>query len=300
MNYENDIYYYQLSYFRRERNEIKNEKKILLGKNHGGIMLNKYKIIIRTLLVYFPILEKARRFYWDILQRILGIPFENCFYAVKLFPELKKAQYLDVGGNIGLGVEAILKYNKNCDIHSFEPNPETFKALYKKLRNNKRVKLYNFGLGDKEGQFELFVPVYRGYVFSGLSSFNENEARTWLSRDNLLSYNEKFLDIKKLVCKIKKLDGLKLNPFFMKLDVEGFEYQVLLGAEETIKRSKPIILIESLNKDDIKMDMLKPLSYKPYKFIANKFILEENGGFNVFIIPDEKMPLIAKSDLQIK
>lgn len=40
------------------------------------------------------------------------------------------------------------------------------------------------------------------------------------------------------------VDSLQLSPSFIKIDVEGMEYQVLKGARETLKRSKPVVIIE--------------------------------------------------------
>jgi len=250
------------------------------------------KKALRTLLVYFPFLETVRLFYRISAQRIFHIPFEDCFRAVRLFPEIENAQYLDIGGNVGLGVEAVLMYNKSCIVHSFEPNPETFKVLQRLLGGNDRVKLYNFGMGSEKAEFELFVPVYNGYIFSGLASFDRARAESWLGQDKLYFYNRRYLEIKKLTCMVKKLDDLGLNPFFIKLDVEGFEYQVLLGGEATIKKSKPIILIEKIDRNDEKLNFLNPFGYRPYRFDGRRLKLDENGGFNMFLIPDEKVSLV--------
>ena len=48
-----------------------------------------------------------------------------------------------------------------------------------------------------------------------------------------------------------KLDSLDLEPFdYMKIDCEGYEYNILLGAEQTIKKYKPVVVVEQkLHKD---------------------------------------------------
>ena len=44
---------------------------------------------------------------------------------------------------------------------------------------------------------------------------------------------------------MKKLDDYEYNNIdFIKIDVEGFENQVVLGAKETLIRNKPIIIVE--------------------------------------------------------
>jgi hypothetical protein len=48
-----------------------------------------------------------------------------------------------------------------------------------------------------------------------------------------------------------KLDSLDLEPIdYMKIDCEGYEYNILVGAEQTIKKYKPIVVVEQkLHKD---------------------------------------------------
>lgn len=40
------------------------------------------------------------------------------------------------------------------------------------------------------------------------------------------------------------LDSLKLSPDFLKIDVEGLEYDVLIGGKQTIQTHKPVIMVE--------------------------------------------------------
>jgi FkbM family methyltransferase len=49
----------------------------------------------------------------------------------------------------------------------------------------------------------------------------------------------------KLRVECRTLDSFELDPFqFLKIDVEGFEKMVLLGGEETIRKHKPLVIIE--------------------------------------------------------
>lgn len=46
-------------------------------------------------------------------------------------------------------------------------------------------------------------------------------------------------------CKVLTLDSVALDPIdFLKVDVEGFEYDVLVGGEQTIRRDRPVIVVE--------------------------------------------------------
>jgi FkbM family methyltransferase len=257
-----------------------------------SMMKREIKKIVRTLLIYFPYLRESKFFFQRLIHNTLKIPFEKDFEAIRLFPKIEDALYLDIGGNRGFAIDAILMKNRNCKIYSFEPNPKLFKKTEARFKNNGRVEVYNWGLGDKEGEFILYMPVYRGYEFDGLASLKIEHAISWLKNNNLYFYKEKYLEIREYKCSIKKLDDLKLNPFFMKIDVQGYEFPVLLGGEETIKNFHPIILIESVNKRDGVLNFLEKFGYRLYKYDNNKFIPNESGRLNSFLMTDEKFKML--------
>ena len=91
---------------------------------------------------------------------------------------------------------------------------------------------------------------------------------------------------KKITNKIEKMDNLTIDNFdIMLVDIEGSEYNFLLGATEKIKKNKPIIIIEIWDNDKMKrenMDITREktinyiisLNYKLVKQIENDFIFE--------------------------
>jgi len=70
---------------------------------------------------------------------------------------------------------------------------------------------------------------------------------------------------------INELDDLNLERLdFIKIDVEGMEIEVLKGAEKTIKRNYPQMLIEIIKSDKDKIcEILYNLGYKLYKMQMN-------------------------------
>jgi FkbM family methyltransferase len=220
------------------------------------------------------------------------VPFDKDFLGIKYFPDIENAVYLDVGGNRGFAIDAILMNKNKCRIYSFEPNHILAEKMKKRFKKNPRVEIYNWGLGNKEGEFTLYVPVYRGYEFSGLASFIKEHAKSWLKDNNLYFYNEKLLKISEHKCVIKKLDDLELDPFFIKLDVQGYEYQVLLGGKNMIKHAQPILLIESVKEGDEIMSFLCKFGYKLFRYENNKFIPDESGRPNSFLMTESKYNMI--------
>ena len=222
---------------------------------------------------------------------MLNSPVERDFNAIDLFPDYGDILFLDVGANQGAITDVLLRKSKNCQICSFEPNPSAFKNLQSRFKGNPRVRLHNFGLGEKDGIFKLFVPIYRDYEFDGLGSLAPDFDDTWLS-ERVYFYNRKFLDIREVICEIKRLDDLNLEPFFMKVDVEGHELEVFRGAQATIQKCQPIILMEDDEKSDAITKFLGQYGYKLYRYSKGNFIAGEHGSPNSFFMTDEKYRLI--------
>lgn len=222
-------------------------------------------------------------------MRIFKKTHERDFYALKQFNPSSSQVLIDIGSNRGEAIlSSILMSDLDIKIIGFEPNPIIFKKLEKKFKNYKNIHLYENGLANEENNYPLFIPFYKKWMFDGLASFKLEEARDWL-KDRLWLYDEKKQSIKEVICKIKRLDDFKLKPYFIKIDVQGFEQEVLEGGEETIKTYQPIILIESINKNN--MAFLKKFNYDFFYFSNNKFV-KGIGELNTFcIVSDNHLEL---------
>ncbi|THD80596.1 MAG: FkbM family methyltransferase [Phenylobacterium sp.] len=134
---------------------------------------------------------------------------------------------IDVGANKGVYTYALLK--AGCEVHAFEPNPKAFGVLDRWAR--RRAHLHRQALSDRSGEAVLMVPRNsRGYSNQGAS----------LSPERLGAQAFGAVTVETL-----RLDDAGIdNVGFMKIDVEGFELQVLRGANETLKRDRPTLLVE--------------------------------------------------------
>lgn len=136
---------------------------------------------------------------------------------------------LDVGANKGGYTSALLDIAR--EVHAFEPNPLLIRWL-NRLRHHRGLTIHPFALGDHDGEAILRVPLGR----HGRPSSQGGTLRfTTRVRDG-------FIEEKVPVC---CLDSLAIGDVgFIKIDVEGFEEQVVLGARETIAQSRLVMLIE--------------------------------------------------------
>jgi FkbM family methyltransferase len=254
-------------------------------------MNNDVMKLLRTLQVNFPYFLDAKFTLMRLYRNKFGIPFEEDFHALQLFPDTGEALFLDVGANRGQSTDAILMKVKNCRVQLFEPNPLLSDKLSRQYGSDKRVTINQFGLGDRSSEQALYIPFYKRWMFDGLASFDQIEARDWLS-ERIFFYRERNLSLQEFKCNIKRLDDLNVDPFFIKIDVQGYELQVLMGGEQKIRTCEPILLVESPSEKII--DYLKRFGYQFYAFEKAKFIPGVQGKQNTFFMTENKASLVKR------
>ncbi|HEY0679627.1 MAG TPA: FkbM family methyltransferase [Chitinophagaceae bacterium] len=242
------------------------------------------KKIFRSIQVYFPFLQDLRFSTQRKLNRMLGKPHEYDFNLLRKFPDQGQLLFVDIGTNRGDAIQSMLSLKKNCKVVGFEPNPIVFKKTASLYRNTKQVALHNCGLGKENGSFTLYLPFFRNFMFDGLASFNRNEASDWL-KGRIFGFKNERLHIKEINCEVKRLDDFHLSPYFIKIDVQGLEYEVLLGSRVTLEKYQPVLLIETPSEKV--MTLLDSLGYKPY-YYQNNQLCPGRGALNTYFFNDDK------------
>lgn len=137
---------------------------------------------------------------------------------------------IDVGGNIGL--HTVRFASKFQSVHSFEPTDINFECLKKNTETFKNVTLHQVGLGDQAATLKIKLPGDSNNCGNfSIVDFDESD-------DHLLEQS----------IEICTLDSFDLAPDLIKIDVQGFDYNVLVGARDTINQHHPVIIIESESK----------------------------------------------------
>ena len=234
------------------------------------------------------LLEKITRsnIYLYLLSKYLYQNYLYIFFYEKEFRILKFIKnnnkvILDIGSNNGVSARSIRLFNKKNKIISFEPNKLLKKKLLltKKKINNFQFKL--FGVLDKKKKTNLFIPFFRGYSLDAQSSVKLSYVKDSLKRGIFQKNLMKKINIKKILCDFQPIDIYQFNPFFIKIDTEGTEHLVILGLLKTIKKFKPILMVEKNNLNFYSMSkILKKLNYEIYSFKNDKLfkysLIKEN------------------------
>jgi FkbM family methyltransferase len=155
---------------------------------------------------------------------------------------------MDIGANLGLNTIYSNKLNPiTGTVHLFEPQSDVFTMLKFNTRNLQSRKLYNITLGGSEPEILSF------------SQQPDNVGGT-----NIRTGTEGSVNVAAI-----PLDLINFpNPIsFIKMDVEGAEYKVLIGAKNTLAKHSPTLLIEvSPNTEE---DLRKLLDSYGYSQIAH-------------------------------
>jgi FkbM family methyltransferase len=174
----------------------------------------------------------------DIYQKLIDFRLTQNIYYLKDFKENQSNQYfdfmhtlglqpsnfVDIGSYQGENTLTFLKENPDyLDIVIIEPNPENFEIIANRMISLKNVYLFEGVLGSSEGNVQ-----FAGDGTTGL-----------------------IVDSGGMTVKMKKLDSIcehVSGVTLVKMDVEGGEEEILLGARGTLQRLRPILAISGYHR----------------------------------------------------
>ena len=205
--------------------------------------------------------------------------FNNDVYEPYLYQFLKEnnldilgTNVVDIGGNNGqISIEFAHLVGDDGKVFSFEPQRVIFQQLCGNVFVNglDNVYAFNVALGNEEGLITIQKPNYfdQGFV-------NFGDVHVGVQSDYEL-------------VQMRQLDSYSLdNISIIKIDVQGFERKVLLGAKETIEKNKPIIYIE-IEQDQLEL-------YGDSEESVLQLLIDYGYSFTRF---NDGLPYLTKSGL---
>jgi len=208
---------------------------------------------------------------------------ENESHIVKYLTNLIGSQKIclwDIGANVGSVCFPLITACPNLNIYAFEPSPPVFDRLKKNLNLNNltRIHLNNFALNNYCGT----VDFYPSSVLhnSGIGSLNKTDNGSQIPV-KVDSYTGDYLIENNLIP----------QPSVIKIDVEGFEYEVFQGLESYFTKSDHISII---------------FEHEPYRFNQRKMAsdqvikLLESYGFKIYKLSQNKLSEFNPKHLKTK
>tara|TARA_A100001015_G_scaffold320624_1_gene447702 strand:+ start:2164 stop:2877 length:714 start_codon:yes stop_codon:yes gene_type:complete len=173
---------------------------------------------------------------------------EQISFLLNSFKNYNPEFFLDIGAHGGL-YSIILKKNfPNLKIISFEPDAQNRYQLYGNLFLNNlenKITVFDFGISN----------INKEVSFGGLKNSNRGGKTIHENGKETI-----------LVKQLDKVLSKKNKKFFIKIDVEGHENEVLEGSQKFLKNNNCLIQVEILNDDKLKNFNLL-MNKLGYKFI---------------------------------
>ncbi len=176
----------------------------------------------------------------SIRLKLKGIRYDHfCELNKKWIKDAGIKTVIDVGANVGDFAKIVREVLPSAKIYSFEPLPDCFEKMKNALPGDKNFFPVNLAAGSKEDTLKF----YRSF-HSPSSSFLEMEDL----HKEAFPQSQQGQSAEPIDVKVSTLDSIfaDKNPernIFLKIDVQGFEKEVMAGAPEILSKTS-IVLIE--------------------------------------------------------
>jgi FkbM family methyltransferase len=195
----------------------------------------------------------------------------------------------EVGGHIGY----ITNYYSQLvgtdgKVTVFEPGTNNLKYIRKNLEGLSNVELVEKGAGAAPGELDFFEDQLTGQNNSFVEDFDVYKLNSQLANK-----------VEEPVRRRVQLTTLDLHfegdaPDFIKIDVEGFELEVLMGAKRVL-RKQPIVMVEVQRNEPQVYELLKSLDYLLFDETGNELDAQEKLRGNIFCLSSKKHQLELES-----
>lgn len=171
---------------------------------------------------------------------------------------------LDIGANIGYHTIVLSDLVGTAGkVYSVEPFSKNFQLLKKNISCNSLTNVFPDKICLGEAKKETRVRIYQDYAYNSILNVSRNRS-LGISETVKMDTLDNFAAAKRL----NRLD-------FIKMDVEGYEYKILLGAAKVLDRFRPVILCE------IFLENIKPMHLKVADVIK-KFLKYKYKAFGIY------------------
>jgi len=185
--------------------------------------------------------------------------FRFCGLDVRRVPRFEPYEWLkgmnirtilDIGANAGQFASQFHRLLPDATLYSFEPLEDCYNELLKRMGHIPKFHAFNFALGDKTGQAEIYRNDYT--PSSSLLPMEELHKRVFPFTRHATVQK---IEVKRLDDILDELDIVE--NILVKIDVQGTEDTVIMGGERLLARASVLIVetcFEPLYKDQLLFD----------------------------------------------
>ncbi len=236
---------------------------VLTSSKFGPILVNPNDFVISR-----SIIEGG---YWAIQDVNLLLEV-----AGKLLLSRNKITFYDVGANLGTHTLAVAKtFVDQVTVRSFEAQRALYYMLCGTVALNGLDNVYceNVVVDERSGEeVQLALPDYNKH--NNLGSFEvrppirtDNEAMHRLGVDTVFT---------------RSIDSYMERVDLMKIDIEGMEDRAIRGALETIKRYRPLCMVEIYKTDELFVsNVFRSMGYRGYKRAADLILFPNEIAYSL-------------------
>jgi len=257
---------------------------VLASTNHGSMLVNRHD--------YKPQEDGFIGVGFQILQTS-SFDQEEIDFVLRLL-DLRKQSYgdgvmaIDLGANIGVHTIEWAQFMTGWgDVIAVEAQERIFYALAGNIALNNcfNARAVWAAAGAANGHIGVPVPNY----FSP-SSFGSLEIRE-TKNNEFIGQQINYDNVQDT--QMVSIDEMKLARVdLIKIDVEGMEMDALNGAKDTIRRTKPYLLIEKIKSNESDLNQfLTNYGYKTFPLGLNLLAIHETDSLsNQIIVEERKAP----------
>jgi FkbM family methyltransferase len=166
-------------------------------------------------------------------------PMHHIHRSIRLAKMLPRQNFLilDIGGGIGASAILYNKYFPANNIMIFEPITENFNFILSRIKDLHNIEVINKALGNENS----FIPINiaNRITSSSLLPLSADPVSGAFGENNLGKNRDENIEVVRLD---DFLDPHLQDIGIMKMDVQGYEMNVLKGAEKTLAKTKVIVM----------------------------------------------------------
>ena len=219
--------------------------------------------------------SKSRPWLWLITWNALPyfpflLPHDKSYYGFTKLAKKEGGFFLDVGANLGMSAAGFHRLVSNYRILSVEADRRHEASLRRLKRTIPAFNYLIVAAGASFGKLQLHTPMFKGRAMNAFTSASVEYIDATMRHSQFSPSVRKEFTLDWQVVEMIPLDSLDLDPDIIKIDVEGYDWEVVKGLTQTIDRHRPVVMVEYNPGMEEICSFFNSRQYELFEFITEK------------------------------